>query len=87
MMMKMKSEMMGDKSMQEDMMGKIMDNCDADSFMCKMMTGMMTNHKPTMKMMMGTMQDKGMMDVSCMQSALKSIEEPSDTTNHLPHHK
>ena len=87
MMMKMKSEVMGDKSMQEDMMGKMMDNCDADSNMCRMMTGMMTNHKPTMKMMMGTMHDKGMMDMSCMQSTLKSIEEPVDTTNHLSHHK
>jgi len=86
-MQKMHSMMMGNKSSQEDMMGKMMDNCDSDSNMCKMMTGMMTNHKPTMKMMMGTMHDKGMMDMNCMQSTLKSIEEPGDTTNHLSHHK
>ena len=87
MMMKMKSAMMGDKSMQEDMMGKMMDNCDTDSSMCTMMTVMMTNHKPSMKMMMGIMHDKGMIDMGCMQRTLKSIEEPVDMANHLSHNK
>ena len=86
-MQKMHSMMMGDKSAQEDMMGKMMDNCDSDSNMCKMMASMMTNHKPTMKMMMGTMHEKGIMDEGCMQNALRNMDEAGDTTIHASQHK
>ncbi len=75
---KMMTDMMkNNPEMMKNMMSDMIEMCKKDQSMCSMMTGMMMDNSPMMNMMMGKMEENGMMSKENMMDCMKRIEEKS----------
>lgn len=72
-------------AMSEMMMGMAMSMCDIDKEKCAKMSNMMMNHKASMTCMLKMMNEKGIIDRSCMNKAIDEISKADSALENSTH--